>query len=163
MPNARKHVLARYKKARKAGKTPLQHGALCYRHTKKGLRILLVSSRRTRRWISPKGWPMTGRTPHETAAREAWEEAGVKGIPNPQALGFYSYLKYINPKLTITCTVQLFALEVREQMVSFPEKGERKTRWMKPRKAAKRVLEPELKRLILRFAESERQRIASDA
>ena len=37
----------------------VQTGALCYRKTKSGgLEILLITSRRTKRWIGPKGWPM---------------------------------------------------------------------------------------------------------
>jgi hypothetical protein len=48
-----------------------QFGALCYRIEKEMVQILLVTSRGTKRWIVPKGWPEDGLTPAEAAAREA--------------------------------------------------------------------------------------------
>ena len=33
-----------------------QIGALCYRFTHKNVKILIVTSRRSKRWIIPKGW-----------------------------------------------------------------------------------------------------------
>ena len=122
----RKKILGRAKRARKAGRIPLQYGALCFRNTPKGIRILLVTSRRSKRWISPKGWPMPGKTPAETAAEEAWEEAGVRGTPIPHSLGFYRYRKFIDRKTNITCTVQVFPVLVTEQVRRFPEHGERR-------------------------------------
>ena len=56
-----------------------QYAALPYRETASGLEFLLITTRRTRRWIVPKGWPMDGHAPHAAAAREALEEAGVSG------------------------------------------------------------------------------------
>ena len=43
------------------------------------MRILLITSRGTRRWVIPKGWPMRGLKPQEAAAVEAAEEAGIVG------------------------------------------------------------------------------------
>ena len=58
-----------------------QIGAIAYSHSvETGLRILLVTSRETGRWVIPKGWPMKSKLPHKAAAQEAFEEAGVKGI-----------------------------------------------------------------------------------
>ena len=148
----RKKILGRAKRARKAGRIPLQYGALCFRNTPKGIRILLVTSRRSKRWISPKGWPMPGKTPAETAAEEAWEEAGVRGTPIPHSLGFYRYRKFIDRKTNITCTVQVFPVLVTEQVRRFPEHGERRVKWMKPKTAAKRVSEADLAKIIRRFA-----------
>jgi 8-oxo-dGTP pyrophosphatase MutT (NUDIX family) len=34
-------------------------------------RVLLLTSRETRSWVIPKGWPMKGRKPWEAAAQEA--------------------------------------------------------------------------------------------
>jgi 8-oxo-dGTP pyrophosphatase MutT (NUDIX family) len=54
----------------------VQYGALPYRLSN-GSRaeFMLVTSRETRRWIIPKGWPKKGKSPHQLAAREAFEEA----------------------------------------------------------------------------------------
>ena len=70
-----------------------QFAALCYRVKDGKTRVLLVTSRGTGRWIIPKGWPMDGKTPAETAAQEAWEEAGVTGKVQDMCLGLFSYRK----------------------------------------------------------------------
>ena len=57
-----------------------QVGALPWRLGPAGLEIMLVSSRATRRWIVPKGWPMAGRADHVAAGIEAIEEAGLLGV-----------------------------------------------------------------------------------
>jgi 8-oxo-dGTP pyrophosphatase MutT (NUDIX family) len=49
------------------------------------VRVLLLTSRETKRWIIPKGWPMKGRKPSGAAAREALEEAGLVGRPSPSS------------------------------------------------------------------------------
>jgi 8-oxo-dGTP pyrophosphatase MutT (NUDIX family) len=64
-----------------------QFAALCYRVVKKKVKVLVISSRGTGRWIVPKGWPMDGKTPADAALQEAWEEAGVIGKV-VSALGF---------------------------------------------------------------------------
>src|SRR3546814_18246322 len=58
-------------------------------------RILLITSRETRRWIIPKGNPIRGLEAHQAAAREAFEEAGISGIACPAAIGHYTYEKQI--------------------------------------------------------------------
>ena len=151
---ARKHVVERTRKLRKAGRVPLQYGALCWRQTRKGPRILLVTSRRSRRWVSPKGWPIKGLSPAQTAAREAWEEAGVKGNVSPVSIGFYRYDKWVGHKQDVPLNVQVFSLEVTELTKRFPEQDARKLRWMKPAKAAKKVREPGLAKLIKTFGKS---------
>src|SRR3546814_5625705 len=65
-----------------------QVAALPYRIEPDGAaRILLITSRETRRWIIPKGNPIRGLEAHQAAAREAFEEAGISGIACPAAIG----------------------------------------------------------------------------
>lgn len=70
----------------------LQYGALPYRKSNRA-EFMLVTSRETRRWIIPKGWPKKGKSPHRSAAREAFEEAGVLGAVGRQPVGSFSYKK----------------------------------------------------------------------
>jgi len=56
-----------------------QVAALVYRYEAEERQVLVITSRGTGRWVIPKGWPQVGRTLAETAAREAYEEAGVRG------------------------------------------------------------------------------------
>ena len=69
-----------------------QYAALPWRNAQ-GFEILLITSRETRRWVIPKGWPMPGNSPAESAAQEAYEEAGIRGKIAVQAIGHYGYRK----------------------------------------------------------------------
>jgi 8-oxo-dGTP pyrophosphatase MutT (NUDIX family) len=129
----------------------LQVAALCWRRSRKGLRILLVTSRDTGRWVIPKGWPMKNRSDAEAAAREAYEEAGLRGLVSERSLGLYTYQKVLGPKRQIPVAVRVFPLEVREMLRQYPETGQRRIKWFGPERAASRVAEPELKALIRDF------------
>ncbi|MCG7625611.1 NUDIX hydrolase [Epibacterium sp. Ofav1-8] len=130
-----------------------QVGALCYRITAKGrVKVLLVTSRRTGRWIIPKGWPMDGKTAAEAATIEAWEEAGVRGQALDGRIGRFSYVKTRENATALACRVDVFPLRVRGLATQFPERGERRRAWMSLRRAAKQVAEPELAALLSSFA-----------
>ena len=132
-----------------------QYAALCWRRREKRVEVLLVTSRGTGRWIAPKGWPIEGLTPAGAAAREAWEEAGARGRVDEVCLGIYTYLKSLREDGEVVgglpCAVAVFPLEVEALARDFPEAGQRRRRWMSRRKAASRVTEPELARLITGF------------
>jgi len=128
-----------------------QVGALCWRRSRKGLRILLVTSRDSGRWVIPKGWPMRRRSGSEAAAREAWEEAGVRGEIGPITIGIYSYRKGLDNGDTIPCVVLVYPLEVHTMLRNYPETGQRRSRWFSSKKAAKRVREAQLARIIREF------------
>ncbi|WP_105381584.1 NUDIX hydrolase [Neorhizobium alkalisoli] len=132
-----------------------QYAALCYRIKKKQglLEVLVATSRDTGRWVIPKGWPMTDKKAHQVAEREAFEEVGVKGKVEKEPLGFYHYRKMLDNGLKIPVRVQVHALEVVDCLKVFPEKGSRTLEWVSCEEAAMRVNEPELKILLLQFAE----------
>jgi 8-oxo-dGTP pyrophosphatase MutT (NUDIX family) len=127
-----------------------QFAALCYRIVKGKPEVLLVTSRRTGRWIVPKGWPMPGRTPAASAAGEAWEEAGVVGKAVDQCLGLFSYQKEHDGGW-LPCVALVYPVEVKSLARRFPERGQRRRKWLSPKKAAARVSEPELARILLDF------------
>jgi len=131
--------------------TRTQHGALCWRVHRGAVQVLLVSSRETGRWIIPKGWPINGLTPHETALREAWEEAGVKGEAHPMCLGLYPYQKVLSPDRAIPCIVSVYAVQVIRLRARFPERKERNRKWYAPQKAAGKVEEPALSDILAGF------------
>jgi 8-oxo-dGTP pyrophosphatase MutT (NUDIX family) len=131
-----------------------QYGALPYRFGEPGgVEVLLVTSRETKRWVIPKGWPMKGRKPAAVAKREAFEEAGVLGEVGKRALGSYLYAKRVKPDLTVTCKVKVFPLEVRKDLEDWPERGEREERWFSPGEAADAVAEAELGAMIRKLQE----------
>ena len=130
-----------------------QYGALCWRLHRGKVEVLLVTSRDTGRWIIPKGWPISGLTPADTAAREAWEEAGVQGELQGGDLGAYGYATVLDPKRSVPCSVQVFGLRVARLKDKFPERKERRRKWFGVEKAARKVAEPELRALLLGLPE----------
>jgi len=134
--------------ARRAG---LQYAALPYR-LGDDLEILLISSRETGRWVLPKGWPIKGKKAHAAAAREALEEAGMKGRIGKAAIGRYSYGKRLLNGAVLACTVEVYPLAVERQLKRWPEQGQRSLGWFSPRDAADQVEEAELASLIMAFA-----------
>lgn len=137
----------------KAGKERMnQVAALPFRIVDGAVEVLLVTSRETKRWLIPKGWPMKGRKPHKAAAREAEEEAGVKGRIEGKPLGHYTYWKRRIVHFDL-CRVDVYPLEVSKQLKSWKEKGQREARWFKVEEAADAVLEPALAWLIHRLPE----------
>ena len=130
-----------------------QYGVLAYRlGDSDGLQILLVTSRDTGRWIAPKGNPMRLRQGHETAAEEAFEEAGVRGEVGPEPIGRYRYLKRRKLLPDVTAEVLVYPLRVEAVLDEWPEAGQRRRQWFSREEAAAAVAEDGLKRLILDFA-----------
>ncbi len=125
---------------------------------KKGYRVLLVTSRETRRWVVPKGWPMKGLKPHETARQEAYEEAGLVGPVGKRALGYYHYEKRLKNGAAVPCLVQVFPMNVRKRLDRFPEVLEREARWFSIPEAAEAVLEPGLSAIIRAVGNRDRRR-----
>lgn len=133
-----------------AAKPARQYGVIPYRMADDGLRVLLVTSRETRRWIIPRGNPMRGRKPHKAAAIEAFEEAGVVGRIRSKALGSFVYDK-VKANGPQACSVKVFPLKVREVREQWPEAHERERRWFSPEDAADLVREPGLADLLRAF------------
>jgi 8-oxo-dGTP pyrophosphatase MutT (NUDIX family) len=155
-----KHVSTPGKKAKRLSKSlsaaaveseRLQYGALPWRQTEDGLEVMLVSSRDTRRWIIPKGWPMAGRSGMAAAAIEAMEEAGLLGVMSEEPIGHFHYAKRLSRRVDL-CKVEVFSLRVVRQRHHWPEKHERVTQWYPVAKAVERVSDPELGDLIAAFA-----------
>jgi 8-oxo-dGTP pyrophosphatase MutT (NUDIX family) len=90
---------------------------------------MLVTSRQTQRWIIPKGWPQKGKAPYHSAAREAFEEAGVVGAVGRRSVGSFPYEK------------------------QWPEKEQREIKWLSANEAAESVQEPMLSEIIRRLAQ----------
>lgn len=128
-----------------------QFAAMCYRIQNGKVQILMITSRGSGRWIIPKGWPMDGKTPAQTAAQEAWEEAGVIGRPINLCLGLFSYRKCMDDRDDIPCVAIVYPVKVKKLAKDYPEAGQRKRRWVSRKKAAQMVAEPELARILKDF------------
>ena len=130
----------------------IQVAALCTKGDGEDKKVLLVTSRGTGRWILPKGWPVAGKSAAESAAQEAWEEAGVrKAKVSDLAVGSYRYSKVLQGGVKVPCEAKVYPIEVRKLAETYPEAGERRRKWVSPQKAAKLVQEAELKHLLYKL------------
>ncbi len=109
--------------------------------------VLLVTSRETRRWVIPKGWPQAQSEAHAAAAQEALEEAGVLGTADAASIGSYIYQKRRRRGMA-TVRVTVYLLAVTEELADWPERQERERAWFAPADAADKVDEPELRDLL---------------
>lgn len=138
----------------KGGPLFREHGkqvaTLCWR-AKPVLEVLLITSLKSRRWILPKGWLEPNLTAAESAAREAFEEAGITGKIDAQPIGQYHYLKEKKDGSGMPCRVDVFALAALKQLHDWPEKGARDIAWLPLDQAAVRVAEPGLRQILKNF------------
>lgn len=125
-----------------------QVAALCWRVDDGALKILLLTSRETRRWILPKGWPMPGLGALDTAREEAWEEGGVRLEQDGALIGRYCYSKRMRGGVPVRTNVDVFAVRVTSVAEHYPEATERERRWVTLEEAAEMVDEPDLAALL---------------
>lgn len=114
-----------------------------------------MTSRRTHRWVLPKGNKMKGLPPHAAAEREAMEEAGVEGAICPTPLGSYRYRKLLDTGAALMVDVDVYPFAVTAEVPSWLEQNERERRWFRLADAARAVDEPDLRELIRSFRKSE--------
>lgn len=125
-----------------------QFAALCQRDTVRGPEVLLVTSSRGR-WILPKGWPIDGQSPAETAAQEAWEEAGVRARDvAEEPLGRFETVKRRKNGEEVICDTAVYELEVEKLSSDFPEADRRERRWVPLDKAADEVDDEALSEML---------------
>ena len=113
------------------------------------IEVLLITSS-AGRWIIPKGDIDHGVEPHVAAEREAFEEGGVRGRIGRRSIGTFHTRKEQNGA-AVPVEVDVFPLEVTEQLDRWPEMGQRQRRWLSVGEAAEAVAEPELVPIIKAF------------
>lgn len=106
------------------GRLP-QASAVPYRMRTGQAEFLLITTRKGN-WIFPKGIIDAGDTAEDTARKEAYEEAGVRGAVRGPSLCSYRYEKWDS-----ICEVAVFLLEVEGEEPEWPESGERRRGWFR--------------------------------
>lgn len=130
-----------------------QVAALPYRisgNAGRNIEVLLVTSFRSKRWIIPKGDVDGGMAPSTAAEKEALEEAGVRGRIAECSIGSFRYDKERNG-VSSEMLVDVYPLEVSEQLTDWQEMKDRERQWLPIDTAADVVREPQLQELIRRF------------
>ncbi len=132
-----------------------QIAALPWRKGADGVEILLVTSRETKRWVIPKGWPMDHLVASNAAKQEAYEEAGIAGCIRRAAIGHYTYDKRAGDGSSRACVVTVYPFRVLQEHKAWPEDGERQRRWFSANDAAAKVKEAGLRAIILTFGKGQ--------
>lgn len=123
-----------------------QSGVIPYRKKDGKIEVLLVTSIRRRNWIVPKGFIEYNMSPFQSAKKEAFEEAGVKGSNSTKILGSYKVRKNGSGLLT-----KIYSMRVTRVFKNYPEKNLRKRKWFSVYDAAKKVDIDELATIIRRL------------
>jgi 8-oxo-dGTP pyrophosphatase MutT (NUDIX family) len=129
----------------------LQVAALPWRDGENGVEIMLITSRDSGRWVLPKGWPEAREPLCEAAAREAGEEAGLRGIVSHFEAGRYFYGKVLASGEEVPCEVLVFPLKVDRVADRWKEKRARTRKWVGSAEAVRMVNEPDLCQIIADF------------
>lgn len=147
------------------GDAPIQSGAIPWRLAKrKKLEVLLVTGRRSKkRWMIPKGWPVDGKSMPDSAAQEAFEEAGIKGKVDPTPIGTFRHTKQHLLMGTLEVEIVVYPMAVDRELDNWPERDERTRKWFALSDAADRVDSDALKALILEFGKSMKPKASKKA
>ncbi|MGI4802800.1 MAG: NUDIX hydrolase [Janthinobacterium lividum] len=137
------------------GVTALQYAALPLQERGGEICVLLVTSRETHRWVLPKGWGEKGLTGAQVAAKEAFEEAGIRGIACDALVGRYRYTKRLRKGRTVECEVEVYPLTVNALLPVWPESKQRRREWFTLAQAALVIDDGELVPLLLQMAAPE--------
>lgn len=123
-----------------------QSAALPYREQGNGIEVLLITSRGGRRWLPPKGIVEPGLTAWESAAKEAFEEAGVHGEITERNIG-----RYLQRKWGGICEIEVYPMRVTAELSEWPEAGIRRREWLSIAQAAERIDCKALRKIIRRL------------
>jgi 8-oxo-dGTP pyrophosphatase MutT (NUDIX family) len=124
-----------------------QYAAVPWQRHRNGMRLLLITSRISRKWLIPKGWLVPGLSASASACREAFEEAGVEGAAGAE-IGTYDYVKITGNGTQVPCRVRVFAIEVDRLCETWPEDKQRTREWFSLKDASTLVSEPGLRELL---------------
>jgi 8-oxo-dGTP pyrophosphatase MutT (NUDIX family) len=120
----------------------LQSAAFVYEVSPDGRkRVLLVTTRRSRQWSIPKGKACPHLSLAENAAKEAFEEAGVRGEIGNVSVGFFRAAKHVGFAETVI-EVWVYPMRATECAEEYPEKGQREVKWVSCREAERLLREP---------------------
>lgn len=139
-----------------ADKAVRQAGAIPYTVVQNHVVFLLITSRRSGRWIFPKGELKEGAVPWEVAAHEAYEEAGVRGTIEQTPIGSYRTMKTTAFRRQ-PVIVDLYPLKVEEQLEEWPEMGQRHRHWAILPEAKRLLSDTKLSELAARLSRSAMQ------
>ena len=115
---------------------------------------MLIGKKKSKEWSIPKGNIEPNLSFGENAAKEAYEEAGVKGVVSTSFAGKFRDTKRTRTRLSKRIIeVWVYLLEVQNCLPDWPEKGKRQLQWVPCETAMRLLREPVLAQLCARLSE----------
>jgi len=109
-------------------------------------RLVLITARKSDRWIIPKGYVERGLSPADSAAKEAYEEAGLIGSVGQKHIGQYRYRKFGKQ-----FSVKVFPFFIETMLEEWEEMHLRRRRVVTPQEAFEMLCHDELKAVLSGF------------
>ena len=109
------------------------------------VQVLIVRTLRDSHWTIPKVTQPNNRSRQESAVREAFHEAGVRGVAQAEIVGVYAYAR--NEK---DYRVNVMPLLVQEIQQAWPEQR-RARKWCSLELAGRLIKSDDLSRIVLSF------------
>jgi len=128
----------------------IQSAAIIHRFSHDGQQeVLLVTSRRTGRWVVPKGTVRLGEHPAKAAEREALEEAGIVGVARIEPIA--NFVRTNKPADNRPLPVQVFLIEPEAQLPVWNEMHQRRRIWASVDEAIRIVSNANMRQVLLGF------------
>jgi 8-oxo-dGTP pyrophosphatase MutT (NUDIX family) len=130
-----------------------QSGVVPYRIQAGTVEVLLITTKKrrsgknTNRWSIPKGSIEPYLSAADSAAKEAYEEAGILGRVKTPAIGHYN-----RRKLGLPCQVEVFLMQVEDVLADWQEAKSRKRCWLTLSQAIAAVHDEQLKQILTQLA-----------
>lgn len=122
-----------------------QSAIIPFRWNNKELEVLVITSRKKKKWIIPKGIVEENLSSFESAKKEALEEAGIIGKGTGEVIGKYKYEKWGGK-----CKVEVFSLEVKTIYKNWLEDF-RERKWIKVNELEKYISNKKLMKIMYDF------------
>lgn len=126
-----------------------QSSVVPYRIVDTNVEIMMITSIRRRRWIIPKGAVEPDMSPQDSAAKEAFEEAGIEGTVAQNPIGRYHYKKWSD-----ICRCDVYAMKVETIHETWQEQVEREREWIEARDVISRLRHKQLKAIVKKFIDN---------
>jgi phosphohistidine phosphatase len=124
-----------------------QSAVIPYRCNEGTLEVLMITSRKKKRWVMPKGVIEPELCARTSATKEALEEAGIEGSVSDAPVGTYRYKKWGG-----ICRVHVYVMRVKKVLEKW-EESHRDREWVSLQEAVERTEEEDLRNLIRSLAD----------
>ncbi|MCF7791968.1 MAG: NUDIX domain-containing protein [Victivallales bacterium] len=119
-----------------------QSGVIPYTIEDEQIKVMLITSKKKKKWIIPKGIIEPEMSPRDSAAKEAYEEAGITGRVFKEEI-----TNYIQEKWGGECSITIFLMKI-DKIFDQWEEDFRKRKLFTPGKAAEKIKIKPLKKII---------------